>query len=121
MNEDDVESLIGPEWMRVARARNALADAVADIDAAAAGVADFSTMGTDELGPAVAALVASDALHDHEAGARWVSSAYRATPEDLLAVKDMNVMAFGGAMMMLRLALHELDEALAAAGDPEDS
>lgn len=119
MDEKDVEALIGPEWMRVARARNALADAVASVAQTAPDVEDFTKMGTEQLGPAVAALVASDALHDHEDGARWVSRSFTALPAEMLKT-GMSGLAFGGSVLMLRMALMELDEALEAAGDPED-
>lgn len=119
MDENDLEALIGAEWMRVARARNALAEAVAAVAQTAPGVQDFTTMGTAELGPAVAALVASDALHDHEDGARWVSRSFTAHPAELVKPGGVGNVAFGGALLMLRMALHELDEALAAAPDPD--
>lgn len=119
MDENDLETLIGPEWMRVARARNSLADAVRAVAETAPGVDDFTALGTPELAPAVAALVASDALHDQEDGARWVSRSFTALPAEAIAA-GMTGLAFGGAVLMLRMALHELDEALAAAPDPEE-
>lgn len=119
-SEDDLEALIGPEWMRVARARKQLAEAVAGVAETARDVKDFTAMGTPELGPAVLLLGASDALHDHETMAREVSRAFTAHPGDLLTT-GMGGLAFGGAVLMLRMALAELDEALAEAPDPDAS
>ncbi|MGW9026830.1 hypothetical protein ACWGQ5_22120 [Streptomyces sp. NPDC055722] len=66
---------------------------------------------------AVAALVASNALDEDESGARWVSRAFIAAPADLLGTGWAGT-AFCGSVMILRAALAELDEALAAVGEP---
>lgn len=118
MDKQDLKALIGPEWMRVAEARKALADAVADIRQTAPGVEDYTVMGTTDLVPAVRDLVRSNALHDQEDNARRVSQAFTAHPGYLYA-RGIDELAFGTAVLWLRLTLHDLDAALNAAPDPE--
>lgn len=104
--------------MRVAEARKALADAVADIRQTAPGVEDYKVMGTPDLVPAVMDLVQSKALHDQEDNARRVSQAFTAHPGYLYAT-GIDELAFRTAVLWLRLTLHELDAALNGAPDPE--
>ncbi|MER7761517.1 hypothetical protein [Streptomyces sp. NPDC097619] len=75
----------------------------------AAEVEDFAALGTDERGGAVAALASSEYVD--EVGARRVSRAFTAGLPDLLPLGE-GALAFGGAVFMMRGALHELDEAL---------
>jgi hypothetical protein len=109
------DGLLGPDIKRVVRARKVLEDACAGVVEMAQGVPDFGPMGTEELPAAIAALQSSEYVDEDEAGARWVSRAFTATPMSLIATGEAGL-AFGGAVMMLRMALHDLDEALAAMG-----
>jgi hypothetical protein len=111
----ELDHLLGPDIARVARARKALEDACAAVAEMADGVDDFGPLGTEELPAAIAALASSEYVDEDDAGARWVSRAFTATPVDLIATGEAGL-AFGGAVMMMRSALHELDAALAAAG-----
>ncbi|MGA5411617.1 hypothetical protein ACPCSC_30720 [Streptomyces lavendulocolor] len=108
-----LDDVLGPDIGRVARARKALEDACAGVVEMAQGVPDFGPMGTDELPAAIAALQSSEYVDEDEAGARWVSRAFTATPMSLISTGEAG-MAFGGAVMMLRAALYDLDDALAA-------
>lgn len=109
----ELDHLLGPGFARVARARKTLENASAAVTDMAQGVDDFGPMGTGELPAALARLAASEYVDEDEAGARWVSRAFTATPADLLATGEAGL-AFGGAVMMMRSALRELDDALAA-------
>jgi hypothetical protein len=118
MDKQYLKAVIGPEWMRVADARHALADAVADVRQTALGVGDYTVIGTADLVPAVNDLARSRGLHDQEVNARRVSQAFTVHPGHLYAA-GIDDLAFGTAVVMLRLALHELDAALDAAPDLE--
>lgn len=113
----NVDDLLGPGYGRVVAARKALEDACASVVEMAQDVDDFGTMGTDELPAAIAALESSEYVDEDDAGARWVSRAFTANPPDLIAT-GMAGLAFGGAVMMMRGALYELDQALAAVNPP---
>lgn len=114
MAEDSgIDDLLGPGYGRVVEARKALASACASATETATGVEDFTLLGTEELGAAVAALASSEYVDEDEGAARWVSRTFTAAPMDLIAAGEAG-MAFGGAVMMVRAALHELDAALAA-------
>lgn len=112
-----IDDLLGPEFGRIARARKALEEACAGVVQMAQGVQDFGPMGTEELSAAVAALQSSEYVDEDESAAKWVSRAFTANPMDLLPTGEAGL-AFGGAVMMLRGALYELDQALAAV--PQD-
>ncbi|RSS94266.1 hypothetical protein EF903_06930 [Streptomyces sp. WAC05292] len=114
---NSLDDVLGPDVARVARARKALEKAVAGVTEMAKGVKDFAPIGTAELGAAVAALASSEYVDEDEAGARWVSRAFTAGMMDLLPLGE-DAMAFGGAVVMMRGALRELDEALAAMESP---
>ncbi|WP_331759013.1 hypothetical protein OH782_42330 (plasmid) [Streptomyces sp. NBC_01544] len=109
-----LDDVLGPEFARITRARKALEEACAGVVQMAQGVQDFAPMGTDELPAAVAALQSSEYVDEDDAGACWVSRAFTATPTDLIATGEAGL-AFGGAVLMLRGALLDLDEAIAAA------
>jgi hypothetical protein len=109
-----IDDVLGPEYARVARARKSLEEACAAVIEMAQAVGDFGPMGTTELPAAVAALQSSEYLDEDESAARWVSRAFTANPMDLLPTGEAGL-AFGGAVMMMRGALHELDQALAVA------
>lgn len=111
---DGPEDVLGADVARIVRARKCLEEACAGVAERARSVEDFDGMGTDELPAAVAALASSEYLDEDESGARWVAHAFTATPMSLVS-KGEAALAFGGAVMMLRSALHELDQALAAA------
>ncbi|MEU1592827.1 hypothetical protein ABZ468_08175 [Streptomyces sp. NPDC005708] len=117
MTMDRIGDILGPGYGRVAAARKALEDACASVVEMAQDVDDFGPMGTDELPAAVAALESSDYVDEDDAGARWVSRAFTASPVDLIAT-GMAGLAFGGAVIVLRAALAELDQALAAVSEP---
>lgn len=112
---DRLDDVLGADVARIARARKRLEEACAGVVEMARSVKDFTGMGTDELPAAVTALASSEYLDEDESGARWVSNTFTATPMSLVP-KGEAALAFGGAVMMLRGALHELDKALAAAG-----
>ncbi|MGW1354855.1 hypothetical protein ACWCQE_37175 [Streptomyces sp. NPDC002409] len=118
MKEQSVRALMGPEWSRVADARTALADAVADVRQTAPGVGDWTDLGTPDLVPAVQDLVMVRALHDQEDHARRVSEAFTVHPGFLYG-RGIDDLAFGTAVVWLRLKLYELDAALNYAPDPE--
>lgn len=118
MNKQEVHALMGPEWVRVADARHALAEAAADVRQTMLGVGDWTDIGTPDLIPAVNDLAMSKGLHDQEANARRVSEAFTVHPGHLYG-RGIDDLAFGTAVVVLRLALHELDVALSAAPDPE--
>ncbi|MET8330917.1 hypothetical protein [Streptomyces sp. NPDC005181] len=61
----------------------------------------------------MAALASSEYVDEDEDGARWVSRAFTATPRDLIGTGEAGL-AFGGSVLMLRCALLDLDEAIAA-------
>jgi hypothetical protein len=113
----ELDRLLGPGFARVARARKALEDACAAVADTARVVDDFGPMGTDELPAAIAALASSEYVDEDDAAARWVSRTFTATPIDLIPTGEAGL-AFGGAVMMMRGALNELDEALAATDRP---
>jgi hypothetical protein len=112
-----IDDMLGPEFARVARTRKALEEACAGVVEMAQDVQDFAPMGTEELPAAVAALQSSEYVDEDDAGARWVSQAFTATPKDMLATGEAGL-AFGGAVIMMRGALQDLDAALAAAERP---
>lgn len=70
--------------------------------------------GTDELPSALSALESAEYLDTAEGAARWVSRAFTAHPTELLRVGADVEMALCGAVMLLRSALAELDEAVGA-------
>ncbi|MFE6639566.1 hypothetical protein ACFVFT_38370 [Streptomyces tendae] len=109
----DTDGLIGPRTLAVLHARKNLEIAAAQVVEMAQNVQDFGPMGTDELPAAIAALESSDYVDEDDAGARWVSRAFTATPASLIKTGEAGL-AFGGAMFMLRSALAELDRAIAA-------
>lgn len=113
MDEYYLKTLGVPERARVADAREALADAVADVRKTGLGVgADtWSVMGTPELVPAFHALAQAQTLDDKEVAARQVSHAFTVDPGYLYS-SGMDDLAFGTAVLMLRLQLHELDAAV---------
>lgn len=111
-----IDDVLGPEYGRIARARKGLEEACASVVEMARDVDDFGPMGTDELPAAIAALESAEYLDEDDAGARWVSRAFTARPKDLMTT-GMAGLAFGGALLMMRAALAELDDALAAVRD----
>ncbi|MGW6144300.1 hypothetical protein [Streptomyces sp. NPDC055140] len=113
MNLDD---MLGPEYARVIRARKELETAITAVVETAQSVQDFGPMGTDELPAAVSALEASEHVDSDEGAAQWVSRAFTATPVDLLKTGETGL-AFGGSVALMRAALHDLDQALAALDD----
>lgn len=113
----DIDALLGPEYGRIAQARKALEDACASVVEMAQEVEDFGPMGTEELPAAVAALASSEYVDEDESGARWVSRAFTANPVNLIATGEAGL-AFGGAVALMRAALQDLDQALAAAEPP---
>ncbi|MEU5978513.1 hypothetical protein [Streptomyces sp. NPDC047315] len=112
-----IDDLLGPGTAAVVKARHNLETTAAQVVEMARDVKDFGPMGTEELPAAVAALESSEYVDEDEAAARWVSRAFTATPADLLTTGEAGL-AFGGAMFMLRTALHNLDNALAALDRP---
>ncbi|OEV12980.1 hypothetical protein [Streptomyces nanshensis] len=112
---DGLDDALGADVSRIARARQSLEDACAGVVEMAQAVEDFTGMGTDELPAAVTALASSQYLDEDEGSARWVSKAFTASPMSLVS-RGEAALAFGGAVMVLRGALHELDQAVAAAG-----
>ncbi|MGW2550071.1 hypothetical protein [Streptomyces sp. NPDC001635] len=112
----NVDDLLGPGYGRVVAARQGLTEAVAAVSEMARDVDDFGPLGTPELPAAVAALAAAEALDEDESGARWVSRAFTAGPADWMGT-GWAAIAFCGAVMILRAALDELDQALAAVGE----
>lgn len=112
-----IDDVLGPGFGRIAEARKALEDACASVVQMAQDVDDFSPMGTAELPAAVAALQSADYVDEDDAGARWVSRSFTAHPTGLIAT-GMAGLAFGGAVMVMRGALAELDRALDAVRTP---
>ncbi|MER7952055.1 hypothetical protein ABTY59_32155 [Streptomyces sp. NPDC096079] len=109
----NVDDLLGPGFGRIVKARKGLEDACRSVVEMAQDVDDFGPMGTQELPAAVAALQSSEYLDEDESAARWVSRAFTAMPTSLMST-GMAGLAFGGAVLMMRAALLELDEAVAA-------
>jgi len=97
---------------RLITARQHLERAVATVLREAADVHRLDICGTDELPAALSALESADYVDSEEDAARWVSRAFTAYPTGLLTAgaSDLEV-ALCGAVMMLRSALVELDEA----------
>jgi hypothetical protein len=118
----DTDGFLDPRTLAVMKARKNLETAAAQVVEMARDVQDFGPMGTSELPAAIAALESSEYVDEDDAGARWVSRAFTATPTGLLKTGAAGL-AFGGAMFMLRSALANLDQTLAAleaAPDPTD-
>ncbi|GAA2439482.1 hypothetical protein [Streptomyces glaucus] len=111
----DINGFLGSRILAVAQARKNLQAAAAQVVEMARDVKDFGPMGTDELPAAIAALESSKYVDEDDAGARWVSRAFTATPADLIKTGAAGLV-FGGAVFMLRSALADVDETIAALG-----
>ncbi|MGX1673238.1 hypothetical protein [Streptomyces sp. NPDC055400] len=91
-------------------ARAELAEAIDDIKQTAPGVEIWPDIGTPDLPAAVQDLVLSATPGDQEANARRASQAFTVHPGQLYGV-DIDHLAFGTALLSLRLALAHLDAA----------
>ncbi|MFJ5645811.1 hypothetical protein [Streptomyces sp. NPDC093223] len=88
-----------------------LAEAIEDIKQTAPGVEIWRDIGTPDLPAAVEDLAfSSPTPHQQEANARRVSEAFTVHPGQLYGV-GIDHLAFGTAMLSLRLALAHLDAA----------
>lgn len=112
-----IDDVLGPGFGRVAQARKALEDACASVVEMVQDVDDFGPWGAAELPAAVAALQSAEYVDEDDAGARWVSRSFTANPTDLVST-GMAGLAFGGAVMVMRGALAELERALQAVSTP---
>ncbi|RZU28268.1 hypothetical protein EV284_6434 [Streptomyces sp. BK022] len=113
MNRDRIDQVLGAGYGRLAEARMGVEEACAAVVQMAKDVDDFRPLGTDELPAAIAALESSEYVDEDDAGARWVSRAFTATPASARTA-GWAALAFTGSMMILRAALAEVDAALAA-------
>ena len=118
MDKQDLRAPAGAEWARVAEAREALAEAVADVRQTTLNVDAWEAMGAENLTRAALDLAHSTSFPDKEANARRVSEAFTVDPGYLYS-KGIDNLAFGTAVQTMRLALNELDAALNAVPDPE--
>ena len=118
MDKQELRAPAGAEWVRVAEAREALAEAVADVRQTALNVDAWEDMGAENLPQAAWDLAHSTALPDKEANARRVAEAFTVHPGHLYS-KGIDNLAFGTAVQTMRLALNDLDAALNAVPDPE--
>jgi hypothetical protein len=106
--DDGTNAQIG----RLIAARQHLEQAAATVLREAADAHKLGICGTDELPAALSALESAEYLDTEEDAARWVSRAFTAYPTGLLRVGASDVeLALCGAVMILRSALAELDEA----------
>lgn len=97
---------------RLIASRQHLEQVVATVLREAADAHKLDICGTDELPAALSALESADYLDTEEDAARWVARAFTAHPTGLLGAGATDVeLALGGAVMMLRVALADLDEA----------
>lgn len=117
MNKQELRALAGAEPMRMAEARETLAEAVADVVHTALNADAWDNMGSGSLQQAAWDLAYSTAWPDKEANARRVSDEFTVDPGYLYS-KGIDNLAFGTAVQTMRLALKELDAVLASA-DPE--
>ncbi|MEV6534891.1 hypothetical protein AB0M86_35785 [Streptomyces sp. NPDC051639] len=117
MDKQELRAPAGRERMRVAEAREALAEAVADVRHTALSVDAWDDMGAGNLPQAAWDLAHSTTFPDKEANARRVSEAFTVDPGYLYS-KGIDNLAFGTAVQTMRLALNELNAALESA-DPE--
>ncbi|WAZ24387.1 hypothetical protein STRCI_005801 [Streptomyces cinnabarinus] len=76
MDKQELRAPAGAKSVRVAEARDALAEAVADVRQTALNVDAWEDMGAGNLPQAVRELAYSTALSDKEANARRVSEAF---------------------------------------------
>ncbi|CAM5592673.1 hypothetical protein [Streptomyces abikoensis] len=105
-------SAFGVEIAHLVSVRKQLEGAVLGVLGMAADVPDLSICGTDELPAALSALESAEYVDSEEDAARWVSRAFNLTPMTALkAGGGEPVLALTGAVMLLRGALHSLDEA----------
>ncbi|AGS66878.1 hypothetical protein [Streptomyces collinus] len=118
MDKQELRAPARAERMRVAEAREALAEAVADVRTTALNVDAWDDMGSEKLPQAAWDLAHSTAWPDKEANARRVSEAFTVDPGYLYS-KGIDNLAFGTAVQTMRLALNELDAALGAVLEPE--
>ncbi|MFJ9721432.1 hypothetical protein ACIRP3_01670 [Streptomyces sp. NPDC101209] len=110
---NELGDLLNPGYARIARARKLLETAGAEVVRTAQDVTDFGSLGTEELPTAVAALEALDSIDEDESAARWVDRTFTARSSDL-SEAPAESLEFVAAALRLRLALHTLDQALAA-------
>lgn len=101
----------GDDITRLVNARKELEEAVQGVLEMAAGIPDLTVCGSDELPAALSALQAAEYVDSEEDAARWVSRAFTLTPLTARSVGGEPVLALTGAVMMLRGALHSLDDA----------
>ncbi|MFG2471420.1 hypothetical protein ACGFXB_39055 [Streptomyces canus] len=118
MDKQELRAPAGAGRMRVAEAREALAEAVADVRQTALNVNAWDDMGAENLPQVAWDLAHSTAWPDKEANARRVSEAFTVDPGYLYS-KGIDNLAFGTAVQTMRLALNELDAALNALPDLE--
>lgn len=97
MDKQELRAPAGPEWMRVTEAREALAEAVADVRKTALNVDAWEVMGTGDLRLAAWDLACSTAVPNQEANARRVSEAFTVDP-GYLYNKGIDNLAFGTAV-----------------------
>ena len=102
----------GGKLDRLIAARQHLEQVAATVLREAADTHKLSICDTDELPAALSALDSADYLDTEEDVARWVTRAFTARPSHLLDAGATDAeLALCGAVMMLRSALAELDEA----------
>lgn len=118
MDKQDLRTPADSGSARVAEARDALAEAVADVRQTALNVDAWEDMGAGDLPLAVRDLAYSTALSDKEVNARRVSETFTVDPGYLYS-KGIDNLAFGTAVQSMRLALNQLDTALDAVSDPQ--
>lgn len=118
MPSDTPDAELDGQIVRLITARQKLERAVATVLREAADVQRLDICGTDELPTALAALRAAEYVDSEEDAARRVARAFTAHPTELLhAGAGDHEVALCGAVMMLRTALADLDQA-ASDSDP---
>jgi hypothetical protein len=111
---------IDEEIDRLIATRRRLETAVVTVLREAIDVCKLEICGTDELPAALTALDGADYVDTEEDAARWVSRAFTARPQTLLAAGAGDAeLALCGAVMMMRTALADLDTAKQPGDQPE--
>ena len=111
-----MDLLQDPQIAALIRARHNLHDATATMMTSLPLGDHVMRCGTRELPAAIAAMEAAEdsgALHEIEDAARWMARAVTITPSESLAMKMGDTLAFLGAVILVRGALAQLDEAKA--------